>query len=227
MGGKSTYMRQNALIAIMAHMGCFVPAEKASIKKIDRIFTRIGAGDNLSEGLSTFMVEMKEMANIIDNATENSFVLVDEVGRGTSTFDGLSLAWGFAETLANTCDTIFSTHYFELTHLKESNLNVVNKQMEAMKYQGQIVFLYKISDGSVDQSYGLDVARYAGVKEKVLDIAHLKLNELKNSDSMKGILCEKEDFDFIEELKDVKISALTREEQSDLLKKIQNFAHKF
>lgn len=227
MGGKSTYMRQNALIAIMAHMGCFVPAERASIKKIDRIFTRIGAGDNLSEGLSTFMVEMKEMANILDNVTKDSFVLVDEVGRGTSTFDGLSLAWGFAETLANTCDTIFSTHYFELTQLESMNKNIINKQMEAMKYQNQILFLYKVSDGCVDQSYGIDVAKYAGVDEKVLDIANLKLNELKKSDSMKGILSKKEDIDLIEKLKNLNVSDLTDIDRFRLLEEIQSFANKF
>lgn len=227
MGGKSTYMRQNALISIMAHIGCFVPAEKAEIKKIDRIFTRIGAGDNLSEGLSTFMVEMKEMANIINNATKDSLVLVDEVGRGTSTFDGLSLAWGFAEVLADTCNTIFSTHYFELTHLQDQNKNVVNKQMEAMKYQGQILFLYKLAEGAVDQSYGIDVAKYAGVKEEVLNIAKNKLNELKSNDSMKGILNRKEECDFIQSIKNVNLNSLNEEDKTEMLIKIQSLLRNY
>lgn len=226
MGGKSTYMRQNALISIMAHMGCFVPAEFASIQKIDRIFTRIGAGDNLSEGLSTFMVEMKEMANIINNATKDSFVLVDEVGRGTSTFDGLSLACGFAEILSETCKTIFSTHYFELTHLKESNDFIINMQMEAMRYRGQILFLYKISEGSVDQSYGIDVAKYAGVNDKVLNIAKIKLNELKNNDSMNSMFDDKDKFNLFNIIQNLDVEKLTDGEKSYYLKEIQSFHSK-
>ena len=179
MGGKSTYMRQNAIICIMAYMGCFVPADVAQIKKIDRIFTRIGSGDNIGEGMSTFMLEMKEGANILNNATKDSLVLIDEIGRGTSTYDGLSIAWAFAFKLSNTCDTIFSTHYFELTELASLNEKVVNMYMKSTKYKGEIIFLHKIGFGSVDQSYGLVVAKNAGVDEYTLLIAKEKLDTLK------------------------------------------------
>jgi len=179
MGGKSTYMRQNAIIYIMAHMGCFVPADFAEIKEVDRIFTRIGAGDNLSEGLSTFMVEMKEGANILNNATEKSFVLIDEIGRGTSTYDGLSLAWAFANKLSGICDTIFSTHYFELTEFESYNDKVVNMYMKSTSFKDEIIFLHKIDFGYVDQSYGLEVAKNAGVDEETLAFAKKKLEELK------------------------------------------------
>lgn len=179
MGGKSTYMRQNAIIYIMAHMGCFVPADIAEIKEVDRIFTRIGSGDNLSEGLSTFMVEMKEGANILNNATEKSFVLIDEIGRGTSTYDGLSLAWAFANKLSGICDTIFSTHYFELTEFEKTNDHVVNMYMKSTSFKGEIIFLHKIDFGYVDQSYGLEVAKNAGVDSETLLFAKKKLEELK------------------------------------------------
>ena len=181
MGGKSTYMRQNALIYIMAHMGCYVPAKSADIKRVDRIFTRIGAGDKLSEGLSTFMVEMKEGASILNNATKNSLVLIDEIGRGTSTYDGLSLAWAFVHKLSSICDTIFSTHYFELTEFEKNNNNVVNMYMKSTSFKGEIIFLHKIDYGYVDQSYGLEVAKNAGVDEKTLNVAKKKLEELKNN----------------------------------------------
>ena len=186
MGGKSTYMRQNALIYLMAHMGCFVPAKSAKIKETDRIFTRIGAGDNIVEGLSTFMVEMKEGANILNNVTKNSFVLIDEIGRGTSTYDGLAIAWAFVDKLSKICDTIFSTHYFELTEIEKDNLNVVNMHMKSTVFNDEIIFLHKIDYGNVDQSYGIEVARHAGVDEETLLFAREKLVELKKNDIKKA-----------------------------------------
>lgn len=182
MGGKSTYMRQNALIYIMAYMGCFVPAVSADLKEIDRIFTRIGSGDNLSEGLSTFMLEMKEGANILNNATEKSFVLIDEIGRGTSTYDGLSLAWAFAHKLSHTCDTIFSTHYFELTEFEKVNDNIINMYMKSINFKDEVIFLHKIEEGCVDQSHGLEIAKNAGVDFETLSLARKKLDELKKND---------------------------------------------
>lgn len=220
MGGKSTYMRQNALIVIMAHIGCFVPATSAQIKYTDRIFTRIGSGDNLSEGLSTFMLEMKEMANIINNATKDSFVLVDEIGRGTSTYDGLSLAWAFAEELSKLCNTIFSTHYFELTHLEEKDDNIVNMFMESIKFRNEIIFLHKINYGYVDQSYGLEVAKLAGVKEYVVENAINKLNDLKNNDNIVNTLSS-DDLNVIRKLINVDINTINNKDAFEIIKALQ------
>ena len=181
MGGKSTYMRQVALIVLLAHTGCFVPADSAVIGPIDRIFTRIGAADDLSGGRSTFMVEMTEMAHIIRNASANSLVLVDEIGRGTSTFDGLSLAWACAGDLANRVRafTLFSTHYFELTSLAEQLPATRNVHLDAVEHGADIVFLYSVKDGPASQSYGLQVARLAGVPGDVIDNARQKLASLE------------------------------------------------
>lgn len=220
MGGKSTYMRQNALIALMAHMGCYVPASQAKIKKIDRIFTRIGSGDNLAEGLSSFMLEMKEMSNILNNATKDSFVLVDEIGRGTSTYDGLSLAWSFAEELSELCDTIFSTHYFELTHLEQTNQNIVNMFMSSIKFRDEIIFLHKIDYGFVDQSYGLEVAKIAGIKPHIIENAINKLNNLKNSDSIINTL-SKENIAVIEKIKMTDMETLNNEDAIEMIAKIK------
>lgn len=181
MGGKSTYMRQNALIIILAHMGSFVPATYCEIPTVDRIFSRIGASDNLAEGVSTFMMEMQETSNILQNATKNSFVIIDEIGRGTSTYDGLSLAWSIAEDLERIgCKTLFSTHYFELVELADMKNKIHNVHMDSEIKNGEIVFLHKVKDGSVDQSYGLHVAKLAGIEENVLKNAEKKLNELKS-----------------------------------------------
>ncbi len=194
MGGKSTYMRQNALIIILAHMGSFVPASVCELPEIDRIFSRIGASDNLAEGVSTFMMEMQETSNILDNATEKSFVIIDEIGRGTSTYDGLSLAWAIAEELEKIkCKTLFSTHYFELVELAKKKDKIHNVHMDSEIINGEIIFLHKVKDGSVDQSYGLHVAKLAGIKERVLDNASKKLNELKteNNNDIKERLSNK------------------------------------
>ncbi len=170
MGGKSTYMRQTALIVLLAHVGSFVPAQRAVIGPIDRIFTRIGASDDLAGGRSTFMVEMTETANILHNATDKSLVLMDEIGRGTSTYDGLSLAWACAADLARRLRafTLFATHYFELTELAEQFTGIANVHLDAMEHGDRIVFLHAVKDGPADRSYGLHVAALAGIPREVL-----------------------------------------------------------
>lgn len=182
MGGKSTYMRQVAVIALLAHTGCFVPADSATIGTLDRIYTRIGAADDLAGGRSTFMVEMTEMAHILRNATEHSLVLVDEIGRGTSTFDGLSLAWACASDLARRIGayTLFSTHYFELTALADKLKGVVNVHLDAVEHGDKIVFLYSVKTGPASQSYGLQVARLAGVPDNVIEESRNKMAELES-----------------------------------------------
>ena len=183
MGGKSTYMRQTALITLLAHIGSFVPAQRAVFGPIDRIFTRIGASDDLAGGRSTFMVEMTETANILHNATEHSLVLMDEVGRGTSTFDGLSLAWACAEHLARQVRafTLFATHYFELTTLPENIAGVANAHLDAVEHGDSIVFLHSVKDGPANQSYGLQVAALAGVPRVVIDQAKRRLAQLESN----------------------------------------------
>lgn len=181
MGGKSTYMRQSALIAILAHIGCFVPASNCTIGPIDRIFTRIGASDDLSQGLSTFMVEMTETANLLLNATDASLVLLDEIGRGTSTYDGLSLAWACFEYLTNNikCFTLFATHFFELTKLADDLSLAQNIHLDAIKQNKNLVFLHQVKSGKTNKSYGLDVAKLAGVPEVVIKKAQNKLGSLE------------------------------------------------
>jgi DNA mismatch repair protein MutS len=181
MGGKSTYMRQTALIAILAHIGCFVPAKRALIGPLDRIFTRIGASDDLAGGRSTFMLEMTETANILNNATDKSLVLMDEVGRGTSTFDGLSLAWACAAYIAKQIRafTLFATHYFELTSLAAEIPGVANVHVEALEHAERLVFLHSVKEGPASQSYGLQVAALAGVPKSVTTQARRYLTELE------------------------------------------------
>lgn len=181
MGGKSTYMRQVALIVLLAHIGSYVPAHAARIGQIDRIFTRIGAHDDLSTGRSTFMVEMTEAANILNNSTPHSLVLMDEIGRGTSTFDGLSLAWAFADYLARErkAFTLFATHYFELTSLAEQISTIANVHIDAVEHGDKIVFLHAVKEGPANQSYGLQVAQLAGVPKIVIAQAKKKLISLE------------------------------------------------
>jgi len=181
MGGKSTYMRQTALIALLAYVGSYVPASMAMIGPIDRIFTRIGASDDLASGRSTFMVEMTETANILHNATAHSLVLMDEIGRGTSTFDGLSLAWATAEYIARTLKafTLFATHYFELTSLADHLSALHNVHLDATEHGDQIIFLHAVKEGPANQSYGLQVAKLAGVPQHVIQSAKQKLQELE------------------------------------------------
>ncbi|EOG1784514.1 DNA mismatch repair protein MutS [Vibrio parahaemolyticus] len=181
MGGKSTYMRQTALIALMAHIGSYVPAESAQIGSLDRIFTRIGASDDLASGRSTFMVEMTETANILHNATKNSLVLMDEIGRGTSTYDGLSLAWASAEWLATQIGamTLFATHYFELTELPNLLPNLANVHLDAVEHGDSIAFMHAVQEGAASKSYGLAVAGLAGVPKTVIKNARTKLSQLE------------------------------------------------
>lgn len=190
MGGKSTYMRQTALIVLLAHCGCFVPAKSARIGPIDRIFTRIGASDDLAGGRSTFMVEMTETANILHNATERSLVLLDEIGRGTSTFDGLSLAWAVARQLLekNRSYTLFATHYFELTRISEEFKHAANVHLDAVEHGDGIVFLHNVEEGPASQSYGLQVAQLAGIPRTVVNAAKRKLVQLEQSQVMQQSL---------------------------------------
>ena len=185
MGGKSTYMRQVALIILLAHAGSWVPAKSALIGPVDRIFTRIGAGDDLARGRSTFMVEMSETANILHNATRNSLVLMDEIGRGTSTYDGLALAWACAMHLARRVGayTLFATHYFELTRLAEMEPSVANVHLRAVEHKDRIVFLHSVQDGPASQSYGLQVAALAGIPATVLKQARQHLATLEKQQS--------------------------------------------
>jgi DNA mismatch repair protein MutS len=181
MGGKSTYMRQTALIALMAHIGSYVPAQSATIGSVDRIFTRIGASDDLASGRSTFMVEMTETANILHNATQNSLVLMDEIGRGTSTYDGLSLAWASAQWLATQIGalTLFATHYFELTELPNQLPHLANVHLDAVEHGDSIAFMHAVQEGAASKSYGLAVAGLAGVPKTVIKNARQKLSQLE------------------------------------------------
>ena len=183
MGGKSTYMRQTALITLLAYIGSYVPAQQAHIGKVDRIFTRIGASDDLASGRSTFMVEMTETANILNNATEHSLVLMDEIGRGTSTYDGLSLAWACASYLAKHLNayTLFATHYFELTELPDMQEGVVNVHLDAVEFEDTIRFMHTVSEGAASKSFGLQVAQLAGVPKAVIVAAQQKLALLEAS----------------------------------------------
>lgn len=229
MGGKSTYMRQIALIILLAHIGSFVPAEQAVIGPIDRIFTRIGASDDLASGRSTFMVEMTETANILNNATESSLVLMDEIGRGTSTFDGLSLAWASAVHLAQKMRafTLFATHYFELTELPKMVSNVVNVHLDAIEYEETIVFLHTVKEGPANKSYGLQVAKLAGVPHeiitqakdrlRVLEDNHLNANSVSLSTPVQKDLPVLQDHPAVEILRRVDLNALTPKDALDLL----------
>jgi DNA mismatch repair protein MutS len=188
MGGKSTYMRQTALIVILAQIGSFVPAASAEIGPVDRIFTRIGAADDLAGGRSTFMVEMNETATILNSATPASLVLMDEIGRGTSTFDGLSLAWAAARHIAREIGalTLFATHYFELTALPDELPATANVHLDATEHKGDLVFLHSVREGPANRSYGLVVAGLAGVPRKVIDEARRYLAELERMQAAMG-----------------------------------------
>jgi DNA mismatch repair protein MutS len=186
MAGKSTYMRQVALISLMAQIGSFVPASSADLCVVDRIFTRVGASDDLGSGQSTFMVEMNEVANILRNATSNSLLILDEIGRGTSTFDGMSIAWAVIEYISNKkilgAKTLFATHYHELTEL-EGKIDNVSNYCVAVKESGEdIVFLRKIVRGGADKSYGIQVARLAGLPDMVIERAKELVDQLSDND---------------------------------------------
>ncbi|MEW9124656.1 MAG: DNA mismatch repair protein MutS [Thermotaleaceae bacterium] len=211
MAGKSTYMRQVALIVLMAQIGCFVPVEEATIGITDRIFTRVGASDDLAQGQSTFMVEMSELANIINSATANSLIILDEIGRGTSTYDGLSIAWAVVEYISSQenlgARTLFATHYHELTELEETLEGVKNYCIAVKESGDDIVFLRKIVRGAADQSYGIQVAKLAGVSEKIVDRAKKILMGLEFNDVNNKLLKEE---------KDISEVAMTQETQLDI-----------
>ena len=252
MAGKSTYMRQTALIVLMAQLGSYVPAASAKIRIVVRIFTRVGASDDLASGQSTFMVEMNEVANILRNATSNSLLILDEIGRGTSTYDGLSIAWAVVEHISNPkllgAKTLFATHYHELTEL-EGKLNNVNNYCVAVKEKGDdIVFLRKIVKGGADKSYGIQVAKLAGVPDSVIARAKEIVEELSANDITEvarnisvdtGSKKKKEkldevdltqmslfdtvrDDDIIEELRNVDVGNLTPIEALNKLYELQN-----
>lgn len=182
MSGKSTYLRSCALIAVMAHCGCFVPADMAEIPLLDRIFTRVGASDNLSRGESTFMVEMVETANILQNATRSSLIILDEIGRGTSTFDGISIAWAVAEYILNHigAKTLFATHYFELTEIGEKGKGAKNYTVSVEEWNSEVIFLRKVVKGTADKSYGIYVGKMAGLPSEVIARAEQVLSDLEN-----------------------------------------------
>ena len=184
MGGKSTFLRQNALIAIMAQMGSFVPATEASIGVVDRLFSRVGASDDLARGRSTFMVEMVETAAILNQATPRSLVILDEIGRGTATFDGLSIAWAAVEHLheVNRCRSLFATHFHELTVLSEKLKRLANATMRVKEWHGDVIFLHEVGPGAADRSYGIQVARLAGLPPSVVARAREVLSLLEDAD---------------------------------------------
>ena len=185
MAGKSTFLRQNALIAILAQMGSFVPAEAAHIGIVDRLFSRVGAADDLARGRSTFMVEMVETATILHQATERSLVILDEIGRGTATFDGLSIAWAVAEHLHNAirCRGLFATHYHELTHLAETLPALACHTMKVREWKSEVIFLHEVAPGTADRSYGIHVARLAGLPAPVIGRAQSILKALEDKDN--------------------------------------------
>ena len=234
MAGKSTYMRQVALITIMAHIGSFVPCDRANISLVDRIFTRIGASDNLSKGQSTFMVEMQEVADIIDNATPKSLLILDEVGRGTSTFDGLAIANAIIEYIAENikAKTLFATHYHELVHLEEKYDSVENLTIAVDRQDDEIIFLRKIIKGFTNNSYGIDVAKLAGIDDTIINRAKEVLyviekeNEDISIDLNKEYIREEnnnpEIMNFIDKLKEINILEISPMEAFNLLNEIVN-----
>ncbi len=241
MAGKSTFLRQNALIAILAQMGSFVPAKSAKIGVVDRVFSRVGASDDLARGRSTFMVEMVETASILNRATERSFVILDEIGRGTATFDGLSIAWAVVEQLAeiNKCRTIFATHYHELVKLKD-RLNVLSLRcMKIKEYEGDVVFMHEVISGAADRSYGIHVAKLAGLPKLTINRAEQVLKLLENEKQNKvmssvdvdlplfAMLQEKEEKideinPVVEELSMIDVDSLSPREALDVLYKLKD-----
>ena len=231
MAGKSTYMRQLGIIAIMAQIGCFVPAEEASLPVFDKIFTRIGASDDLVSGESTFMVEMMEASRAIKNATSKSLILFDELGRGTATYDGMSLAEAILEYIANNikCKTLFSTHYHELTEMEKTLPNLKNKHVSAIEENGNITFLHKVKDGSVDKSYGINVATLAGLPKEVIDRANIILKEYETKENKKTssvqialpLNFEEKKSEVEEELKKIDILNITPIEAINILSKLK------
>ena len=242
MAGKSTYIRQVALLVLLAQTGSFIPAKRATIGIVDKIFTRVGASDELMRGQSTFMVEMTETANIINNATERSLVILDEVGRGTSTYDGLALAWAITEHIANSvkCRTLFATHYHELTELSELLVNVKNLNVAVREWSGDVVFLHKILPGGTDKSYGIHVAKLAGIPKAVIERSSEILTDLENTFTREASnehlaklkTVDSEDTLFVrknksvlEKLKELDVNNLTPLEAINLLNQIKSEIH--
>ena len=234
MGGKSTFMRQNALICLLAHCGSYVPAKEAHIGPLDRIFTRIGASDDLTTGRSTFMVEMTETAHILKNCTNKSLVLMDEIGRGTSTYDGVALAWACANYIAEVKKslTLFATHYFELTELPQYVAAAHNLHLKAREHNGKVVFLYQVLEGPANQSYGVQVAKLAGIPEEVLETAKQRLNFLEehsNSSPQSDLFNSAKERkssvandSIIEKLKEIDINSTSPIEALQLLHELQS-----
>ena len=234
MGGKSTFMRQNALICLLAHCGSYVPAKEAHIGPLDRIFTRIGASDDLTTGRSTFMVEMTETAHILKNCTNKSLVLMDEIGRGTSTYDGVALAWACANYIAEVKKslTLFATHYFELTELPQYVAAAHNLHLKAREHNGKVVFLYQVLEGPANQSYGVQVAKLAGIPEEVLETAKQRLNFLEEHsnrspqsdlfNSAKERKSSVANDSIIEKLKEIDINSTSPIEALQLLHELQS-----
>ena len=236
MAGKSTYMRQLAIIIIMAQIGSFVPCEKCNLKIIDKIYTRIGASDDLVSGESTFMVEMLEAKNAIMGATENSLILFDELGRGTSTFDGMSLAEAILEYI-NTkikCKTLFSTHYHELTKLSDNYNNIKNVHVCANFENDNLTFLHKVKDGPTDKSYGIQVAALAGIPTSIINTASIHLKEHENNKNVKEKASCQIAFDFNnkknilkEELDKIDVMSITPIEAMNVLYKLKEESKKY
>ena len=234
MGGKSTYMRQTAIIVLLAHIGGFVPARSVSLSIFDQIFTRIGSSDDLAGGRSTFMVEMTEAANILNNASPCSLVLMDEIGRGTSTFDGLALAWACATHIVQhvAAYTLFATHYFELTTLADDYLQVANVHLDATEHQDNIVFLHSVHDGPANQSYGIHVAKLAGIPLEVIEAARKKLHELEQQALSTGnsapyqeqLLFEAPQHPLLRAVKGLTPDELSPREALDLIYRLQQLA---
>ena len=238
MAGKSTYMRQNALIAVMAHMGSFVPCKSARIPIIDRIFTRVGASDNLIFNQSTFMVEMTEVADILQNATGKSLLLLDEIGRGTATYDGLSIAWAIVDYLSSSlkAKTLFSTHYHELTELEGKYDGVKNYKMTVRELAGSIVFVRKLLRGSANRSFGIEVAALAGLPENVLTKAKEILKKLEKNDIVSrekdradanyqmSIFSSSVGTEIIKVLKDIDVNDITPRAALDILSDLKEKA---
>jgi DNA mismatch repair protein MutS len=240
MAGKSTFMRQIAIIVLLAQIGSFVPARRADIGIVDRIFTRIGASDNLSQGESTFMVEMNEVSNILRFATPDSLVILDEVGRGTSTFDGLSIAWAVVEYIDNVvkAKTLFATHYHELTQLQEKLKVVKNYTITAEEQGDDIIFLRKIVKGSTNQSFGIQVAKLAGIRNEVIQRAsdvlatiegshNINMDQLPKQTSQKqmNLVDYRKDF-FIDRIRNIDINGLTPMDALNTLNNLVNDAKK-
>ncbi|MEO0214016.1 MAG: DNA mismatch repair protein MutS, partial [candidate division WOR-3 bacterium] len=220
MGGKSTYLRQVGIICLMAHMGCFVPADYAKIPLLDRVFTRIGASDDLTRGISTFMAEMQEVANILNTATKNSLILLDEIGRGTSTHDGLAIAWAVSEYILNNikAKTLFATHYIELSKLASDHDNAFNLTVKVEEEENTIRFLYKVMPGSADKSYGIYVAKLAGIPEDVV----ARAKELQEKFEREFLIkTSSEGGELVEYLKGLNVDALSPKDALDILYEIK------